>query len=787
VVGVQTQVIRCVATCVVTFAFLVVLGLCVFSGTIIQSQTPNSNRTIHMNESASILIDARVVAAGTLPASAATPSELSSGDTSGTWRFDRGYLRHVDALGVEILTPKDIPDDLQIALFLKDKDGTWFQSDPVAVASPEARTTILFDLRPETGHVRSMNHDAVWNAYYRDHVEQAGLQLTTGRPWQGRVPLGNISPIGGVPEDAAPAFVHLEQCSPEPKAYEQFELQFDVLGVSENPFDSDDVRVDAIFTTPSGREMSIPCFYYQGFGRRLTGDGTERLTPSGRGAWRVRYTPLEGGRHSWKLIAQCGRLQVETNAHTFAVLPAAPRDFVRVSPADPRYLETADGRFFYPVGQNIHAPFDARSAKMLGVPLPPNGGTFAYDTYFQRMAEHGENAVIVWMCNWWVSIEWTDQWKGYYGLNDYNLANAWRIDYLLDAAARHGIYVQLVLDNHGKFSGFVDSEWETNPYNSDLGGPCKKPDDFFARRAAFLNYAKTLRYIVARWGSHPNLLGYELISEMNLVGESRAFKGDITHALWVAKTAHLLDDIDAYRRPVIIQYSNDFHAVDPRVASLKELDILVGDAYKAGGSIVPLMIETAEQNGRFGKPTYSAEFGGNWNGTSPARLRADFHFGLWSNCMTGTAGAPFFWWFDFVDRYNLYREYGALVNYMRAEDRRGIEWTTIRPEIAREGIPVHDVGALALTDGNRADFWVYDTLASEIMPEQEFARPWKDLTLAIPDLRAGNYRLEFWNTWTGQVIEEHTVRAGPEGLTVSVPLFHIDLAGKVRPLRGSQP
>jgi len=601
-----------------------------------------------------------------------------------------------------IRIPDNAPFDLRPSLFMKDKDGLWFQASGDQHLTRREWQTFTLDIAPGSPQVAPYGHEAVWNRYYAEHVVAVGLGVFSAERWSGIIRIDDVVFHAGASGSGQPIrILHLRCSSARPKAYEPFEPAFSLSPEPANPFDPDEMQVDAVFAAPSGKIMRMPCFYDQPCRRELGADQVEVVTPSGRACWKARFTPQEAGRHTWKLIVRANSERVETKTHAFEVEPGEARGFVRVSKTDPRYFETADGAFFYPIGENIHAPFDKRCAIMLRLPVLPNRGTFAYDYYFEKMARSGQNAAIIWMSNWWVSIEWAEKWEGFHGLGDYNLLNAWRLDHILDAAARHGIYVNLVLDNHGKLSAFVDSEWGTNPYNAVLGGPCRKPEDFFNDRWAFQAYKKRLRYIVARWGSHPNLLGFEIVSELNLVGSNHAFKGHPSHASWCRRVAQYLDEIDPYRRPITIQYSNNWQSVDEKVVSLSEVDYLVGDVYKSGGCIVPHMIKTAEMNGRFGKPTFSAEFGGNWNGTTPARLHADLHAGLWSNAMTTAAGAPFFWWFDYVDRHNLYGEYQALANFMKGEDKRGLTLTTHQLPVLKNGRRTNQLGSVALLGETR--------------------------------------------------------------------------------------
>ena len=610
--------------------------------------------------------------------------------------------RPVRSASVAVWLPVRAPADTKVALFLTDKDGLWFQSWADSDLRPGEWRTATFDLSPSSARVEPCGHEAAWNDYFAARVARVGVQLFSAEAWEGVVRLGPLRFTTGEGRPPPLRILRLRALTDEPRSFEMFELAFDIEGSFPNPFDPDAIQIDAAIAAPEGREVLVPAFYYQPYRRRLGADEVEEVVPSGRASWRVRYTPMASGRHTWRLLIRTPAARLETRAHVFEAAEGKPRGFVRRSERDPRYFETADGAFVYPIGLNIHAPFDARCAQMLGTPVLPNRGTFAYDDYFAKMARAGQNAVIVWMCNWWLSIEWTRQWRGFHGLSDYHLGNAWRLDHVLDAAAEHGIFVHLVLDNHGKLSTWVDPEWENNPYNAKLGGPCESPEDFFSSPVAFHLYSKRLRYIVARWSSHPNLLGYEFVSELNLVGSSRRFKGHPSHASWCRRACAYLARTDPHRRPVGVQYSNDYESVDPNVASLPSLDFLVGDVYKPGGAIVRLMVKTAEMNGRFGKPTFSAEFGGSWNGTTPARLHADLHAGLWSNAMTTAAGAPFFWWFDFVDRYDLYGEHRALARFMAGEDRRGLKLQTQTPPVTRAGQPASELGAVALVGARRA-------------------------------------------------------------------------------------
>ena len=63
--------------------------------------------------------------------------------------------------------------------------------------------------------------------------------------------------------------------------------------VANNPFDPDEIRVDATFRTPQG-QITVPAFWFQDYRRELVG-GKEVVTKMGEPEWRVRFTPSEAG------------------------------------------------------------------------------------------------------------------------------------------------------------------------------------------------------------------------------------------------------------------------------------------------------------------------------------------------------------------------------------------------------------------------------------------------------------------------------------------------------------
>ena len=166
--------------------------------------------------------------------------------------------------------------------------------------------------------------------------------------------------------------------------------------------------------------------------------------------------------------------------------------------------------------------------------------------------------------------------------------------------------------------------------------------------------------------------------------------------------------------------------------------------------------------------------------TKLAMLEADLHTGIWSGFMSGLSGTPLLWWFDFIDRENLYYHYNALAEFSKGEDLRGLGLEGRRVSV--QGVESNRVRALALANRKKAFLWVYDDVVTrKIMPDEKKSEEFKGVVLALP-MDAEEYVVEFWDTYRGVIID--TANAETEGgvLSINVPDFRRDLACKVIPM-----
>ena len=225
---------------------------------------------------------------------------------------------------------------------------------------------------------------------------------------------------------------------------------------------------------------------------------------------------------SWRLTARAGA-QVALASGQFDCRAAAGAGFVRVCRRDPRWLEFADGSFFYPIGHNLRSPgdrrptfYDRRAWQL--VLQAEKKGTFAYAEWFKRMAARGENFTRMWLCPWWGSLEWNSDYPGYHGVGYYNQRNAARVDRVLQLAEQAGIYVNLETMNHGALSTRIDGDWEQNPIcTAQPGGFVRFASDFFVNDRALKSHRNKVRYAIARWGYSTAIAFWGIITESEWV------------------------------------------------------------------------------------------------------------------------------------------------------------------------------------------------------------------------------------------------------------------------------
>lgn len=464
-------------------------------------------------------------------------------------------------------------------------------------------------------------------------------------------------PSGGGQRRAAsppPAAVRPRQSATVVRQYQRMEIALPIRVAYANPFDPEEVEVVAEVQTPSGRTFRVPGFYYQPYARSRDAAGREVLTPSGQAVFRMRIVSGEVGRHRYRIMLGDISGLRSVGSGGFTVLPGASKGYVRRSPVTPYYLQYDRGDAYFPIGENLC--------------WPGGGGTYDYDQWMRRLADHRANYLRLWLVNEWnaLGLEHLPRSEGDgNGLGRYDQEAAWRIDYVLEQAERLGLHVLMCIDSFNSLATGTYGMWDRYPYNAIHGGPCERPGDFFRNEEAKRLFRQRLRYLVARWGYSPAVFAWEFWNEVDIVSEYDS----AAVAAWHQEMARYLRSVDPWVH--LITTSHARTEGDPAVDSLPEMDLVQSHHYGSHDLAGIIARVSREKAAAYGKPHYFGEFGADWlaYGDLTDADGVHLHNGLWAAMLSGSAGTAMLWWWDnYVDPQQLYYHFAPVAAFAETVD-----------------------------------------------------------------------------------------------------------------------
>jgi hypothetical protein len=437
--------------------------------------------------------------------------------------------------------------------------------------------------------------------------------------------------------------------------YQKLELTLRLTGSYANPFDPGEADLLAVFTTPSGRSVRVPGFYYQGFQRGRDDEGKEQLTPVGEGVFKVRFAWGEMGAYRYTVTLRDRQGERPLGSGKFTVKRGVSAGYARRSKKAPLYFELDSGAPYFPIGENVGWPHD--------------GGTYDYDLWLGKLAKSGGNYLRIWMANHWnpLGLESIASQDGYGdGLGRYDQRSAWRVDYILDLADRLDMRVLMCIESFNTVDAGGDFEgWRDSAYNAANGGPCRKPFDFFTSNQAKQLFKRRLQYVAARWGYATSVFAWELWNEVDL---ATGYQSEPV-ANWHREMATYLRACDPWAHPITTSFSNT--EGDKAVDKLTMLDFLQSHMYGAPDIAAAIANVDRSKVTEYRKPHYIGEFGIHWlpddNASDPDGLH--LHNGLWASMLSGSAGTAMVWWWDsYIEPRDLYHHFAPVAAFARDID-----------------------------------------------------------------------------------------------------------------------
>jgi uncharacterized protein DUF5060 len=537
--------------------------------------------------------------------------------------------------------------------------------------------------------------------------------------------------------------------------------EIEVLGVpaAANPFDPEEIAVDLEARPPSGKTIHLPGYFHREYERKLD-KNHEVLTPIGEGGWRIRFAPVEPGRHDLEVTVAVKGLIAGKAAGTLEAVPGKRRGFARLEAEGKRYFAFDDGTPLFLNGL-CACWHDGR-------------GTYDYDDWLPAYQKAGINYIRLWMCPWAFGIECDKD-----SLVRYRLDRAWTLDRVLAEADRLGILVMLCFDYHGMFEVKKDfwgsnDNWVKNPYNQANGGPCAEQNDFFTSEPARKTYLKRLRYLVGRYGAFSNVLAWEFFNEIDNVYKYLKHPDVVA---WHVDMARRLRSIDPYRH--LITSSLTGQSERKELWLLPEMDFAQYHSYNEEHPVRMMARRAASFHEKYGKPFFVSEYGTDFRGWKPEtdpHLRA-LHQAIWSGAFAGSAGTGMTWWWQDIHKASLYQHWSALAGFLKgtAIARQGMGTAKFEPA---EGGPVKPFGVAA---GREALVWLLDPAFDwPAGAKDDKPAPVTKAQVVLLGLEDGRYGIEWWDTLAGKRIASAESESKAGRLILAPPAFQVDIAGRVK-------
>jgi hypothetical protein len=278
-----------------------------------------------------------------------------------------------------------------------------------------------------------------------------------------------------------------------------------------SPYGVDGITINAVFTSPSGKELTVPAFYYQDYVRSGT-TSKETMTPTSTYDWKIRFAPQEIGTYTYYLTIQDkdGTTKYPTSGNlTLTSVGSNSKGFVRASSIDSRFLSFSNGQSFIPLASG-HQWWKCCGAR-----------SFDYETTFNAWKGSGINLTRIWDQNDGYGLTIEGHYDQYSFPGDYNPIDngvdistlpkgtqinqrgAYEQDKIIESAEKNGVYIELC--SHGDAywiwdASVYDESWNPNPRNM------YDPEH--------INYwERNFRYRVARWGYSTSILTWETWNE----------------------------------------------------------------------------------------------------------------------------------------------------------------------------------------------------------------------------------------------------------------------------------
>ena len=526
--------------------------------------------------------------------------------------------------------------------------------------------------------------------------------------------------------DFSPFFIN----TPTLLTNDKIELGFLITKNYNNPFDVEEVEINALITYPNGQTKKVPCFFYQEVNHV---DG-RWLVKESENYWMLRWSSEQNGMHQVQLEStdtagtQLGIVQ------TFTLSEGTAKGIIQKNPTQPQYYQHTTGESYYPFG--INAGWDVIDN---------------YATLTQNLSAGKAN----WMRYWHAAftnqaLEWKE------GLGMYSAIAGAKQDSILALCKENDLFLQMCIFHHGMFSHTINSNWSNSPYNQRNGGMLTKGEDFFYNEVAKKQAKKLLRYIVARWGYAPELFAWELFNEVQWTGnhpnQSDQWKTAVIE--WHDEMGKYLKELDAFDH--LVTTSADDNQLN-ELADKTGIDVIQYHTYPGNNLVNDLITKDAQF---LSEQTEAAiicgEYGYNGDGDVPFDEQ---RLAIWTSIFSRVPHMIWRWQVHYETEWtDLFRAPATFVQEENIADYENLsDWYFS----ARGGSNI--LKTVGFTQDNQQ--------AYGLVYEQNLKDDISNATINLSRLKFGNYNIETTDITTGEKMIEESVAVTFLTTAHDLPIF----------------
>ncbi|MFN8527143.1 MAG: cellulase family glycosylhydrolase [Anaerolineae bacterium] len=456
-----------------------------------------------------------------------------------------------------------------------------------------------------------------------------------------------------------------------------------------------------------------------------------------------------------------GGTQAQEAAPAVEITLPTYQGWISVAP-DGRYFVDETGQGFVVIGEN-----DAISWPGLNT-LFEGTGPQATERYVEDLRAHGVTVSRIMM-------EYAQQVDSFMenpvGTFNDQVVAFW--DAFIPMAEANGLYLLLTL-----YDTFWQSEyWDIYPYNGDAGGPCATRRDWLTGRACIDAQKNRWRFIIDRWGGSPSIFAWDLMNEIDIhwnatadeigayIDEMAQFVRDTQMERWghtslitVSSAAPQPDG--SLGRLIYNSPSLDFATTHLYIGSIRAPNDPIFPGVTMGGGVLLSLQQIRDR-----RPYFDSESGPIDDWIARTDFDQEYHNNMsWAHLASCGAGTGMRW--PYTNPHFILPELRQNLLAI-ARFASTIDWAQFRSENITQRVMVSDRRVLkaGCSDGQTAILWL---LADRRNPANTVEIPGTVVTIN-QGFEAGNYRVQYWDTYTGDVLAEEVVSVQEGVFEFTVP------------------